>query len=179
MSAIAGLGAADFLSAEQNLLPPGDALTRDTQALLTTLLSALSGRMVEVHAQVGTLTEIEADPRQTNELLPDWESSFGLPDSCLGVAPTVTQRRAQLVARIAGQGGQDTAYFTTYAENLGFTITITLFKPFTFGMPFGLPMYGQGWIYVWEVHAAAYSAVLECELQRIAPAQALLIFSYP
>ena len=198
MSTIADLGPDDFLAAEQNLLPPGDALTRDPMALLTTLLAGLSGRMAAVHARVGDLTEVEADPRQTTELLPDWESSFGLPDPCLGISPTLGQRRAQLVARIAGQGGQDEDYFIAYAAALGYAITITTYPVFRVGMRVGSRLFGTNWLYVWQVNAPAFTidvfrvganrvgdrlaiwgnTALQCELQRINPAHTHLIFNY-
>ena len=198
MNAIAGLGPKDFASGLQSLLPPGDALTHDPNAVLTSLLAGMSGRMAAVHAQVGVLTEVESDPRQTTILLTDWEKSFGLPDPCLGAAPTYAERRAQLVARIAARGGQSSAYMISYAATLGFPITITTFKPFRFGMAFGLPIYGIPWAFTWQINAptlnyqyfdfgannfgepfAVYSnVVLQCEMKRIAPAHTVLLFQY-
>jgi uncharacterized protein YmfQ (DUF2313 family) len=195
---IAGLGAADFLSGGQGLLPPGDALPRDVEALLTTLLSGLTGRMVDVHAQASLLSEIESDPRETTLLLPDWEASFGLPDPCLGASPSYAQRRQQLVSRIAARGGQSPDYMISVAATLGYPITITQFRPFTFGQPFGSLMYGQPWAYVWQVNAPTFTVdffefgqnnfgdsfssfgntALQCELQRICPAHTQLLFSF-
>lgn len=195
---IAGLGAADFLSGAQGLLPPGDALPGDVAALMTTLLSGLTGRMVDVHAQASLLSEIESDPRETTLLLPDWEASFGLPDPCLGESPSFAQRRQQLVARISARGGQSPAYMISVAAALGYPITITQFRPFTFGQTFGLPMYGQPWAYTWQVNAPTFTVVdfefgqnnfgdffssfgsttLQCELQRICPAHTQLLFSF-
>jgi uncharacterized protein YmfQ (DUF2313 family) len=199
-NSIADLGADDFLNAEQQLLPPGAALTRDPDSFLTALLSGVSGRMVDVHAAVSDLTETESDPRYTVSLLPWWEKSFGLPDPCLGPNPSLTERHQQLIARISGRGGrtQGPAYLVTYALNLGFVVTITTFKPFKFGMKFGSQFLPPQARYVWQVNvpsvtlrrfqfgqnvfgnafSSASNGVLVCELNRIKPAHRLLLFVY-
>jgi uncharacterized protein YmfQ (DUF2313 family) len=195
---IADLGAADFLAAQQRLLPPGKAMTLDPAALLTALQAALSGRMVAVHAQVGVLTEVESDPRQTVELLPDWEASFGLPDPCSPPDATIARRQAALVAKIASQGGQSPAYYISVALALGYVITITEFQAATFGhATFGSPFYDYNWEDAWQVNApaiteffaafgtayfgdpfASYSSTeLGCVLNRLKPAHTKLILA--
>ncbi|WP_197520275.1 putative phage tail protein, partial [Paraburkholderia tropica] len=42
---------------------------------------------------------IDSFPPTAYELLPEWESTLGLPDPCAGEAPTIPQRQAQVLAR--------------------------------------------------------------------------------
>jgi uncharacterized protein YmfQ (DUF2313 family) len=196
---IAALGPADFAAANARLQPPGVLLPRDPAAVFSGLLAGLSGRMAAVHAAAGVLSETESDPRQTVLLLAGWEKSFGLPDQCLGQSPTLPQRRAQLVARIAGRGGQNAGYFVSYAANLGYAVSVTTFRPLRFGVgKFGqkmLPVQAQ---LVWQVNVpsvtlqparfgqnsfgdryqTASNSVLVCELNRIKPAHTMLLFAY-
>ena len=59
-----------------------------------------------------------------------------------------------LVARIAAQGGQSSAYYIQVALALGYTITITEFQTAQFGVStFGLPFYSNAWANAWQVNA--------------------------
>ena len=189
--------AADFLRAFQALLPRGLVWPRDPDAVQTRALAALMPTYERQAARAANLL-VDSFPATTIELLPEWESTLGLPDPCAGVAPTIAQRRAQVTARFAGRGGQSVDYFITFAANLGFPIAITEFTPYRCGMPLGRPMNGEAWAFAWQVNAASVNvhrftlgtdacgepfatfgnAVLECELRRVAPAHATLIFSY-
>ncbi|MBM6414851.1 YmfQ family protein, partial [Lacticaseibacillus paracasei] len=124
---------------------------------------------------------VEANPSTTTELLPEWEETMGLPDPCAGPAPTIDQRRAQVLARFANSGGQSIPFFIAYALTLGYAITITVYTPYTFGMVFGLPMYGDAFIFAWTVNAplaAEANNVLECEFERLKPAHTTVNFIY-
>ena len=67
------LDQADFLAAAQAMLPPGDAWPVEADALLTTVLTARSASAARVHARAADLTEREAIPWNSVELLPDWK----------------------------------------------------------------------------------------------------------
>ncbi|MFM0220020.1 putative phage tail protein [Paraburkholderia caledonica] len=70
---------------------------------------------------------VDAFPATTYELLPEWQSTLGLPDQCAGVAPTIPLRQAQLLARFVGVGARIIASLTAFAANLGYTVTINQF----------------------------------------------------
>lgn len=190
------LGEDDFLALLQNRLPRGRAWTRDEGSNLTAFLRGIAKSMAAAHArQVNLLTD--EFPASTEELLPEWEATLGLPDPCAGQLPLISERVAQAVARIKARGGQSVPYFIGFALNLGYTITITEFTPYRVGRPIGVPIYGDDWAHVWEVNAPAFTTryfragvdtagtpladwsggVLACELGRIKPGHTFLFFS--
>jgi uncharacterized protein YmfQ (DUF2313 family) len=172
----------DFLAAAQALLPMGDAWTRDADANLTTLLNASVGWLARFHAAAATLTEQEAQPGTADELLPAWEAAYGLPDPCTPLSPTIAQRQAALLAKIAQTGKQSTAYYEEVAVLLGYTVNIATFTPFRFGGLFGSLMYGEAWQFVWQVNVTGDSlgsgTQIGCVLNRIKPAYSVLIMNY-
>ena len=97
---------ADYLKVLQQLLPPGLALTQDPASNLTKLLTAFAEVLVGVDASIAGLYD-EADPRTTNQLLPDWERVCALPDPAVGGAQqSLVERRAWLMLRLTSIGGQ-------------------------------------------------------------------------
>jgi uncharacterized protein YmfQ (DUF2313 family) len=199
VNAYAALGRGDFLRLAQQLLPRGDAWPHDPEAGMTQVLAGIAAEQAAVHARVGDLSERESDPAQTVELLPDWERAFGLPDSCISGPQTLQQRRAALVARIAAMGGQSIPILQAVAASLGFTITVTRFKPFCADESCADdPLYDEGAYFVARINAPAETityfaadcscaddplaawgnAQLECELNRMAAAHGHLTFAY-
>jgi uncharacterized protein YmfQ (DUF2313 family) len=154
-----GMTPADYLSQLQALLPQGPAWARDPDAVLTRLLSALSEEFARIDARAGQVID-EADPRNTTELLVDWERVAGL--SALspldGSLLSTDQRRANLVSRITERGGQSPAYFIAMAARMGFVITITEFREWTVGDSVDAPLYGFDWNFAWRVNAPAVTA---------------------
>ena len=188
---------ADFLSAMQALLPRGRAWARDPDAVQSQALAGLAPVYAAQLARSNYLLQ-DAFPAGAYELLPEWESTLGLPDPCTGPQPTVAGRRAAVVARFASAGGQSVSYLVGTAATLGYAITITEFAPFRFGQTFGLPLKGDAWASAWQVNAPLFSptifqfgtsgfgepfaswqnTVLQCALGRIAPAHTTIIYSY-
>src|SRR5579883_2631705 len=111
--------AADFLAALQALMPRGRVWPQDPDATETAVLSGLAKAYERQTARANALL-VDAFPATTFELLPEWEETLGLPDPCIGDSPTIEQRVGQVVARFAQAGGQSVAFFTAYAEALGF-----------------------------------------------------------
>lgn len=199
MTDFVNLSLADFLRFIQGLLPRGPAWPRDDDAVLTQVAQAIADGTYGHHQATLNLSEVEADPNYTNELLPDFELDYGLPDPCTPLNPTLGQRRSALLAKMRAKGGQSAAYFIAVAEQLGYTITIERFYPFRVNQgAIGDPLYGQGWIFAWRVHAptttvsnfqvnlsvvgeplrAWGNAELECVLRRIAPGETIVQFAY-
>ena len=192
------LTAADFLVALQALMPRGRVWPRDSDAVQTKTLAGCAPTYARLTARANELL-VDGFPATAYELLPEWESSLGLPDPCAGAAPTIPQRQAQVVARFANSGGQSIAYFIDFAAELGYTITIEQFMQARAGLlKAGDPCFGQDWNFAWKVTAPANTIVravagrmaagdplvawgnkvLECEIKAVAPAHTVVMFAY-
>jgi uncharacterized protein YmfQ (DUF2313 family) len=190
--------AADFLKALQGLMPRGRVWPRDPDAVQTQVLSGLAPSYARATARANYLL-VDAFPATTYELLPEWESTLGLPDPCAGVAPTIAQRQAQVLARFVGVGGPTIQSLTAFAANLGYTVTINQFVEARAGqLHAGDPCNGTAWSYAWQINAPLNTvtialagamaagdplaswgnAVLECEMKAVMPAHTIPIFSY-
>lgn len=190
--------AADYLAAFQSLLPRGRAWPRAPDATMTAVASGLTQVYARSNARANDLIA-EIFPTTTYQMLPEWESTLGLPDPCAGSSPTLQQRRAQVLARLCGIGGQSVAYLTAFARSLGYVITITQYAAARVGHTrVGQPLIGPGWETTWTVNAPnnTYTAsrvgtstvgeplvswgndVLQCEMRKIAPAHTTLLFNY-
>lgn len=195
-----GMSADDYLRQLQALLPPGPAWPQDDDAPTTRIIAALAAELARVDSRAGQLAD-EADPRSVGELFADWERVAGLPDSCVeafGETQSFAQRRAALVARLVTLGGQSPAYFIALAASLGYTVTITEFKPFRAGQSRSGDAINTTWQFAWQVNAPlntitpfragqsrsgdALNAwgrkLLECVLSRLKPAHTTVVFAY-
>lgn len=188
----------NFLSAFQRLLPRGRAWNNDPSSNQTRVWRALVGTWVRQSARAEQLLA-DAFPATTNELLPEWEETLGLPDPCAGPAPTPDARRRQVVARFVGIGGQSIPYYVAYAANLGYDITITEFSPFLMGVnAMGDLLAGDVAAITWLVTAPAVTVhlfqmgvsvmgdplgsfgneVLQCALKEVAPLHTDVYFAF-
>ena len=140
----------------------------------------------------------DAFPASAVGMLPEWESTLGLPDPCDGATPTLQTRQSAVLTKFSETGGQSIPYFTGYLAKLGFSVTFTEFAPFRFGSTFGNALNGDAWAYALQINAPLYTVqkftfglsgfgepfaswsntLLECEMQEISPAHVDLIFSY-
>ena len=201
MSAFSSITTDEYRGAVQALLPPGRAWTRRVGSTLANVCAAIGDCLFVVHTLYALFLDVESDPAQARQLLPDWETDFGLPDSCSPSSPTIPQRRAALLSKIAASpGGQSAAYFIAVVAALGYTITVTTWDTFqlTGGRPFGSPLVSQSWRFAWQVNAPSISVSrftlgqsafgepfwaingteCECRLRKLAPAYGLLWFNY-
>ncbi len=189
--------ASDYQVAFKNILPSGDAWPDDINAVTNLTLAGLQPVYERTTARANDLLR-EVVPSSTLELLPEWEATYGLPDPCAGLSPTIEARRAQVVARAGATGGQDIPYLIRFAANLGYPITITQFTPSRFPFRLGQPFGGEAWAHAWQVNALTFTierftlgtsslgepfaswgnSVLQCEMQRIAPAHTIVNFFY-
>lgn len=196
-------GSVDYYRQQlQAVLLRGLAWPRDDEANLTKLLDGLAVEFARAHGRSIDLM-IEADPRATRELLPEWEAFAGLPDECsAGLATTVQERRAALVAKLTSRGGQSVAYFLGIAQKLGYEISIREIRPFICGRSrtgrdyLGGPASNRHYWRV-TVHGPRITPFktgvsrcgeklgkitraedLECILQRLKPAHTVLVVAY-
>ncbi|MEJ1402586.1 MAG: putative phage tail protein [Candidatus Sedimenticola sp. (ex Thyasira tokunagai)] len=191
-----GMTAEHYLTQLQALLPQGIAWTREPDANLTRLLTALAEELARVDGRVDDLFK-EMDPRTAYELLSDWEQLAGLPDSCTTTADTTAERRAVLHAKLTNIGGQSRQFFIDLATSLGYVITISEFQPFQAGSLAGEQITNDDWIHAWQINAPETTItqltaggaagdplrdwgneILECAITRLAPAHTTPLFAY-
>ncbi len=193
----ASLGDVDFQQAMLRLLPRGRVWRRDPGSTLSAVMLALAPtytRGMQAAAQV----LIDASPATTENLLVEWEASLGLPDACTAANPSVEQRKAAVRTKWGARGSLTIAYFVALAANLGFTITITEFAPFTVDKPCDEALCEPEWSFVWQVNAPEvvtfYFAVdesgvddplevydageLVCRIRADAPAETIVFFTF-
>ncbi|WP_429497008.1 YmfQ family protein [Robbsia andropogonis] len=190
--------ASDFAGAIKALMPRGLAWPRDPAAVMARVIAGLAPTFAR-HTQANNNLLVDAFPSTAVQLLPEWETTLGLPDPCAGEAPTLQGRQLQVVARLTNSGGQSIPYFIAYAKALGYEVTATEFAPFRVNQSsVGDAVFSADWAYTWTINAPleSYSlfrvnqssvgealaswgnSVLECELSTIAPAHTILHFTY-
>jgi len=147
---------ADYLHILQQLLPEGTAWPRDPAATLTRLLNAMADSLGRAHNRAVDLLA-ESDPRVATEMLTDWERVLGLPDDCTAALTLLLQERRDAAhAKLTSRGGQSRQFFIDLAAALGFTVTITEFRPFRVGIStVGDPVCSEDWRFHWQVNAPA------------------------
>jgi len=187
---------ADYLQQMQALLPRGDAWSHEPDNVLTKLLTALAKEFSRVDARASDILD-EADPRTTYELLVEWERVAGLPDTCTDQVDTLQERRDALVSKLTGIGNQSRQYFIDIAAALGYTITITEYRPYFVNTAINMPINDESWRFVWSVNApeetirsmTVNSEVdmplrdwgneqLECLINKFKPAHTHALFAY-
>jgi uncharacterized protein YmfQ (DUF2313 family) len=187
------------------LLPPGRAWTRAPGSVLRGLLEGFGFEFARTDKRSEDLLR-ESDPRETVEMLGDWERSLGLPDPCTGPLPTAEQRRSAIVARLIESAGQSPAFFVQVALALGFEVEVVEYRPAVVDEP---PVVDEAvigdtladftdWAFTWDVVAENLEVtwatvdnasigdplavwgndLLECTLTRLKPAHTLLRFRY-
>jgi uncharacterized protein YmfQ (DUF2313 family) len=197
MSSLPSFSAADYLTQFQRLLPRGRIWHRGIGRVQDADLLTLMPTWARLHVRLNDLID-EMFPCSTQELLPEWEATLGLPDPCIGDLDSVQQRVRAVCAKFAARGGQSKPYYIAVAAALGFEIQIHEFTPFVAGSEAGTPVFGESWAHTWTITAADdmvwyFSAglstageplrswgnrLLECVFERIKPAHTILIFRY-
>jgi uncharacterized protein YmfQ (DUF2313 family) len=181
----------------KRLLPPESI---DTNAARISAELEAEGAVLDQALQSAFALALEMEPESTSALLPDWERNYGLPDECLeGEAQSKDQRRAALLAKITGIGGQSRPYFISLAAALGYAdAEVTEFRPATCNDHCNSPVCGEEWRIVWRLDLLQDSALfiancnsacddplqawgnrqLECMIRRYKPADTTLLFAY-
>ncbi|WP_392441010.1 YmfQ family protein [Edwardsiella piscicida] len=189
----------DYAGALGALLPSGKAWPRVSKTVHAAVLRAL-GRAFQRSDYDAVNLVSGAFPPTATSMLPEWESTLGLPDDCvIGEVDSVSDRQRMVVAKLISTGGLNRDYYIHIAATLGYIITITQFRPSMCGMSAcGDALNGDEWPFVWRINApettikyalsgASYcgdplaswgNKQLECALTKIAPSHLHLIFSY-
>lgn len=124
----------DYVAPFAALLPQGQAWPREPDSVLMRAVRGLCLYWGDVDRRAADLLERESDPRETVELLPDWERAFGLPDPCFDVPQTIGERQIALVHRMTLLGAQSRQFFIDVAADMGRTVRIREFAPFMCGV---------------------------------------------
>jgi uncharacterized protein YmfQ (DUF2313 family) len=127
-------GQEEYAIALSALLPQGIAWPRWPDSTLMKVVYGLSGIMGWADGRAADLLEIESDPRTTTEMLDSWERAWGLPDPCWPGPTSVSERRKILVMKMTLLGAQSAEFFTSVANYLGYSISITEYRPFMAGV---------------------------------------------
>lgn len=125
---------ADYADAMQTLLPRGQAWPRWLKAVLMQVVTGLTRIWGDFELMASKLLEVDSDPRLTIDLLPDWERNWGLPDPCYAAPTSLDERHLALLMRMTIEGGQSREFFIGIAASLGYSITITEYRPFFIAM---------------------------------------------
>jgi uncharacterized protein YmfQ (DUF2313 family) len=172
---------AAYAEALKRLLPNGDAWSPIKGTLWSDILEAIAIEFTRLESRALSLSE-EADPRTVSDLLSEWESVAGLPDTCTGVLSLLAHRRLALWQKLTESGGQSRAFYQAVAAKLGYVIDIQEFKPFVAGSLAGDRLYSKRWRHVWRVVAFSNGIpviALECIIRRLSPSHTTVLFSYP
>jgi uncharacterized protein YmfQ (DUF2313 family) len=127
----------DYVSPFFSLLPQGLAWPRDPTSTLGKTVTGLAQTWGYVDNRAAELLEHESDPRQTIELLPDWEENFGLPDECVAEPISISDRQKTLVMWMTMEGAQSRQFFSDALARIGYTIApeeIREWSPFMVGI---------------------------------------------
>lgn len=88
------------------------------------LISACAAEFREIQKQIETLAR-EFDVRLTDQLLPDWEKSCGLPEACIGTLASLEDRRNAVILRLRKIPFVTKAEFEALAFELtGLSVTV-------------------------------------------------------
>lgn len=189
--AVMSASAADYSELLHSLRPQGPAMSDEDR-----VLQGLAEEYARLHNRAGDLLR-ESDPRETVELLPEWEYDFGLPDPCIGSDGNYQQRVDALVARVRGAQTPMLDYFQQLAATLGYDVRLELLRPHDVLSGVGDALYPENVRYVIRVIASLQTvvyadvlssvttplarwgnSVLECVLRRAKPAHVFFQFIY-
>lgn len=195
----ASYSAADFLAAFLALLPRGPVWPRDPNSVMVQALTGLM-RIYERQTQRSNNLLVDAFPASVRELLPEWESTLGLPDPAIGQPPTAQQRAALVLSRFIGSGGQSIEFLEAFTAALGFQTVITNCSPFRMGQSrTGAQLGDATWAHTFYVDASPMTftsfrmgqsgmgepletwgnAAVQAELLDVMPAHTIAIFRFP
>lgn len=189
----------DYATALGALLPTGRAWPRASKTVQAAVLRALGNSFQRSDNDAVNLIT-GAFPATATVMLSEWERSLGLPNDCsIGEIGSISDRQRSVVSKLISTGGLNRDYYIRVAAALGYTITITQFRPAISGMSVcGDTLNGDEWPFTWRINApettikyalsgASYcgdplaswgNKQLECAINKIAPSHLNLIFSY-
>ena len=187
MVAFENLQAADFQAGVQRLMPRGRAWPLELSTLFAAVCGAIGDGLMALHASSVNLLITESDPSLCIALLTDFETDYGLPDAAAPASPSSAERHAVLMARIQSLGGASVGYLESVAAAMGFSVTITEYRPFYAGVAaIGVaPVVDDRWSDAWLMTVpsggmpawASDTSELAWWIGQIQPAHLVVMFS--
>ncbi len=146
----------DYLEQAEALLPHGPAWSVDESGLLAAFLHGLSQAAADIDLQITRLVS-ESIPTGANDLLPEWEKDWGLPDPCMQLidGDDFQMRVIRLAAKVRGLGGNGRQFFIDLAKQFGYDVTLDDPKPLRAGFCAGDFCYDEMFEYVWYMKVPA------------------------
>lgn len=170
-----------YTAAFLSLLPSGPIWSRALNGIITRLASVWVQPIKRNGDRAANLLT-DAFPATTQELLPEWQNTLGLPDPVQPSGQTLEQAQGQVVARLVGSQATSIPELEALAKTLGYTVTFTPQTAFYFGMPFGSQFGGEGWNFVLlatvQDIATHDHSVLEYEIRRLCQSGTSVYFEY-
>ncbi len=131
----------------KGLLPKGKAWTRSTTSYSHQVIEALSKEFVRLEERIDDLLR-ESDPRVAVELLSEYEEEYEITEPSV----LISQRQADVYAKMISLGGSYKEYFERIALALGHDIEIEEYSPFWSGIGVaGGPCGSQLNLFFWTV----------------------------
>ena len=121
-----------YKSLIRSLLPSGKAWSFGNASIADKVFEAIATEFCRVEERVNDLL-FEADPRQSIELLEEWERLVGLPDECSPEVENEIERRQLVLQRLTQIGALNGDFYEFIGQQLGFDITVTDVKAFRAG----------------------------------------------
>jgi uncharacterized protein YmfQ (DUF2313 family) len=106
-----------------NLLPQGRLWRPREQPTFLKFLKAVATEFCRVEERVTDALK-EADPRESFEILDDWERLLGIPDECTETDRSLSERRQQIVQKLTNVGGLSAEFYEFICAQLGFQVTV-------------------------------------------------------
>lgn len=138
-----------YLHTLLRLIPPGLAWRAQHATMIRAALAAIADELERVDARAAALMR-ELDPRQTAELLLEWERELGLPDCCTPASQTQAERRAAVIQKLLTEGGQSATFYIALARVLGYEARVIEYRPFQAGRSVAGDAITNGpWVFRW------------------------------
>ena len=198
-------GVAFYTALLRKLFPKGKLWTFPPGGVLDALLSGIAEEFARIEARANDLITIEADPRTTTELLPEWENMVGIPNDCNpgATSETIQSRRNAVVLALTKLKAQNKQAFVDIATLLGYedvtVANVKNFKQFRAGFArVGDSLTNGDWVHTFAVEVTEFSSrpfragqnaagdrliefgddLLECLIEAAAPAHAIALIQY-
>lgn len=105
---------------------PGGCLFASASVSNSNFRKLLRGMAGELFRSNGLLKEYSEQiiPDQTVKFIEEWESALGIPDDCFSGTGTLTERRRDILVKLASLGVQTAQDFIDLATTFGITVTV-------------------------------------------------------
>ncbi|CCT58500.1 putative phage tail protein [Acetobacter pasteurianus] len=171
----------NFRSAVLSLLPRGPIWSRSVDGVLYKL-AGIWAQTFQRNGERSANLLSDAFPATTEELLPEWQKTLGLPDVVQTTTPTLVQAQGQVMARLCGDQSISIPALEALAKTLGYSAIVTPCSAFYFGMPFGSSFGGEEWNFVYIITVDSPGTddhtVFEYEMRRASQAGTTIYFEY-